>query len=253
MAKVIGTSSFGKISGKLNNFVFVIRNGKQFVRKIPKKRNTPYSPKEINVHLILSFLNSLYSNKLKPIVHKYWQDACSLKKLKMTPANFFTKENFYPLIHSMPDRNKVFSKNNMPDLSEILVTPWQAKLIEPTFLKKTLCRDASVTIEWDTNIYRQGSPDDIANVIVIYLPPIKLFRTFKLPHNFPWTPHLIKITTPKYSAVLKEQIKIWVAQGKREDGKLICKIPPKINPKYLTAFLFFSNKNSCSQSSVIKL
>jgi hypothetical protein len=91
MAEVIGL--FSEISGRVGNVIYVRRGGKTFVKKLPKKRTTPYSKTELDHHSRFGFTCKIASRICQTDELKHFWD--EVKKRNQSSHNRIFKENFH--------------------------------------------------------------------------------------------------------------------------------------------------------------
>ena len=91
MAELIGL--FSEISGRVGNVVYVRRGGKTFVKKLPKKRTTPYSKTELDQHSRFGFTCKIASRICQTEELKHFWD--EVKKRNQSSYNRISKENFH--------------------------------------------------------------------------------------------------------------------------------------------------------------
>lgn len=254
MAKYYG-SVIGTIRGKIGDLVFQSYRGIRVVGILPQKRQHKTAPnlvrkalkgeiemnkisiKKLNVHLVFGALGYLYKRKLESLIGPAWEKICSEKRLNLIGHNLFVQYNFSLLYHSIPDRQKIYDTDNMPDLSLMQIT--DGDLYEPTQIKNASYNPkiGILKVQWDPKVYIRGSREDNAHIVAIY---------WKLPHP----------TAKTYNPKAWKLMKVWgeninpIAQ--RGKGKAVITIEKHLDPKYLIAYLFFTDKNNYSPSDSFK-
>jgi len=248
MAKCYKPVLYSDVRGKMGDVVFsnykgttVVRiysdkykNRPKLIDTIDKAMNHPITKGEVRLlgsQLLLGLLSWLYKRKLGPSVGEAWEKICKSKKL--TSPDMFIGYNLSEILNSIPVADKLIGINNMPDFTKLLIT--EGTLFEQTWITKMTYNPSTgdLCMEWTTNTFIRGKPDDNAHIIIIYWGPPD-FTTLNANNSKPWS-------TMQVWSSDKESIK-------RRDGSVTIKIGEKLNPDYITGFLFFTNGPDYSRS-----
>ncbi|MDD2889814.1 MAG: hypothetical protein PHE49_04135 [bacterium] len=248
MGKCSG-SAFGRISGPVGKLLFYYRNGQQivclkqdFVRP-PEKQSIGFK----NSHNILALLIRIY-RLLSPEFHKYW-DSYN----KTVPRHtYFAGQSMSALYQSIPNKKQLISETNWFDMSQMQFV-YKERLCEPKMkIENPTYNSNKLRLKWDTGVWRDGKPDDIAHIIAIYCVPsnkdIKGYDYFYSAQ--PDTPPTI------LNSILSDggyELKVFYNKSIREQGETTMLIDENLNPKFLTVFLFFSNTTTYSRISSSQL
>ncbi|MCK4353069.1 hypothetical protein KAW65_06665 [candidate division WOR-3 bacterium] len=244
-------SPWGTIIGKLGYAIGSVYRGRQILRVYRKPKDTgnpeliksalrgEIDKKEISIssmnqrRMIFGMINRIAYQNLSSLIYPVWEP--SARRKGITGINLFAKYNIPSFYDSMPDKEKIYSYKNKPSLSSIVLTEGN---LEPAIIKETHYnkKTGRLTVIWDTHCYSCGAPSDFAYIMAIYwYMPKKAF--------YKDTVGLIKCW-----GNAKEPI------GKREEGEGEIFIKENLNPRYLTAFLFFKTPKigySPSESSQV--
>lgn len=207
MAYYIG-SPLGQIRGRLGGLIFKKWRNKNIITTLGTIKNTN-SIKQRNTRIIFSFLNSIATRKFKKLMLIHWRFLCKSRG-GYTGRTLFVHKNGGPLYHSIPNKNKLISKNNRPEISRILLSDGNLEMVfrieNATYNKE----NGELWIEWDTRTFKDGSPEDIACIAAIY------FKTYN-----DWD--------------------AWweITNYKRKEGKAKIITRENLEIKFITAFIFF--------------
>jgi hypothetical protein len=278
MAQYYG-SPYGTIRGSIGPLVFSCNKGRHIISlKLPLEINAlntiRKSTKMQNSKTLMALLMKLYHLIVKPQLSAYWKD-------RLLPLNaLIVKENMSILHHSIPDRTKLCDENNLFDISQLQLT-FKPTIYEPpariTSLRYT---DNQLQIKWDTKTYKDGTPDDIAHIVIIYCQPFsrtyapKLDMNNPIPLNIPenrTAPSVVAELAlpicpapsvvaelalpicPENRTILVTKLKVFSNSAIRAQGEATVITESNLNPKFLNVFIFFSNKTSHSQTTGVNL
>ncbi|MCK4351905.1 hypothetical protein KAW65_00675 [candidate division WOR-3 bacterium] len=239
-------SVWGEIRGKVGEGVGYVQHGKKILRAyVAKKkidRGTIYyfekekrgevekgtvSIKSIHIRYaifapLVYFAKENYENLILPA----WNKICTKRKYKMMPQNLFMKYNARILYKSIPNKDKIFSPINMPDLTQLYLTEGDlepANILNASYNRK----NGKLTIKWDKKCFFNGHPEDNTYIFAIH---------WKMPEPNEQKPKLYK--TMKYWGDAINPV------AKRGDGEAHIFISKNLDPKYGVVFLFFKNEPS---------
>lgn len=191
MAKYYG-APWGTIRGKLNGTVGTVWRGIQSARKynVPTQRGTLekyrmlkegsippelFSYEQFNIRrIIMNPLMKISSDELEAWIHPVWTSQTKEKHMVMLGHNLLVKRNFHAFLNSMPNKGQEFHPDtNSPELTALKMSDGD---LEPTQeIKKAEYNSTTggLAIEWDTNVYHNGSEDDVAWVMVLTKPIVE--------------------------------------------------------------------------------
>lgn len=228
-------SGLGIVRGKVGNLIFQFRKGKGIVYMNPVKTKYTNTPKAKNSKYTFSLSSRLFF-ALRDEIYNY----LNIKR-RFSPEkyNLFIELNKPALRNSIPDKSKVCGPDNWVDISKIYLT-FGGRLCEiPAQIKELKYDNDKLMVKWDTIAYNGvGKPDDVARIIILYCNPEK-----EQPPTGIWE-HRIE----NYS-YCKAEIKVFSGVSTRGQGETIIELEPGLDPKYLTAFLFFTNSLSHSDAT----
>lgn len=107
----IKTNIFGKISGKLDGYIFYVRNGKQCMRRKPQSCLQPLTPAQVAQQERIASLAVFYHAIKDAGLYVFWQRAAD--QLPQTGYNLLISQN-----------SKIFDvEGRIPDFSKLMLTP----------------------------------------------------------------------------------------------------------------------------------
>lgn len=196
MAKYTG-SPFGTIRGKVSGSVGQVWKGIKYLREhtYPRQggtitkfdaiergcvRGIGFKVRQFNYQrCVLGVLGYMASQNLPNLIRPVWQELCDKLKYKITGTGLFIKKNARALWETFPNRDAEFSYTNFPDMTHLQVSDG---LLEPTqsiAASLAFCAMPAgvnyVTINWNTNTFRNGKSDDIAWLAVYKHPSVEEF------------------------------------------------------------------------------
>lgn len=199
MAKYTG-SPFGTLRGKLGPSVGGTWKGIKYVREYLKPsrqgtirkydldgtgctRGINFSFRQFNYSRgIFGLLTHLSRQVHNDLISRVWQTLANKLKLKQTGMNLFVKKNARVLWKGITG-NQILSENYLPDFTQMLISDG---ILEPTRIVSKAEKNIPlagqphfVEIDWDTNIFRNGSPNDDAFVAVYHEPTSREIGMFE--------------------------------------------------------------------------
>ncbi|MDI6840787.1 MAG: hypothetical protein QMD71_08080 [bacterium] len=220
-------SPLGIIRGKLGPFLFTSHKGKAVVKMLPPKEKLRRDDiPHINERFIFSSLGYLFK-VLNPIIYPYWKDYATHKR-PFSEYGLFMKYNLPPLYTSIPDKQKLLSPDNYPNISHISLT-YGGYLQDRSQITSISYEAGVININWSPIICGNGRPDDVAHIIVLYWESERISKKFAVEKQW-------------------KKIRFWYLKAKRCDGCISMEVERGLSPNYITAFIFFTNDRSYSQS-----
>ena len=230
----IKSSVLGEITGKVGPFVFQRHKGKRII-KIYSKPQKPPTLRQKNVKLAFGFVSHLSNVLQKSVISPIWEPLAKRKRL--TGAVYFCKENVGILYDSMPQPDKLYHKNNLPDISRLFLSLGVADPVQRIERLEYDRQTGEVKVFWDGRHFSTGRADDKVYLVVIHweisYQGLKYYGkkckngTGKFPAPKPWS-----------------KLKVWGDAlnpiAIRSDGAASLEIDKGIKKGQLVAWLFFS-------------
>lgn len=134
-------------------------------------RGIRYSHAQLNFRTaVFATLGNIARLSYDSLIDMVWQTLCDKKRWKKTGLNLFIQTNARLLWSSMRGDIHI-AQDNIPDMTKMLVSDGDLEET-PGILTATIpiLAPAGATITWDTNIYRNGSPNDDAWLAIYQRP-----------------------------------------------------------------------------------
>ncbi|MFA5033208.1 MAG: hypothetical protein WC614_09320 [bacterium] len=249
MARCLG-GAFGTIRGSVGNVTFSYVRGKQIVYL---KRDYTLFPKEQsvgfkNMSTLLALTMRIY-HLLQPEFRKYWKK----HNYQMLEHNSFIRQNIGFLYDSIPNKKLPISEDNWVDLSAMNPI-YEGKIYEPHNVPKNLKYEGNqLSLKWDSRVYKNGTPEDVAHILVFYCKPSD--KDMKVFDNLFYSNEVDKyggenaFFTKKRNSILSDgdyELKIFYGRSMRGRGETSIFIDEGLEPRFLSVFLFFSNEMTYS-------
>ncbi|MFA5033122.1 MAG: hypothetical protein WC614_08890 [bacterium] len=241
--------SFGTISGTIGNITFVNRKGKQvlYQRRDPDEiRSHPNTPFK-NTNTIMGLLMRMY-HLLGPTFRKYWGKGYK----RDSEHNYFIHQSMGYLYSSIPDKKQLISNSNRIDLSKMFPV-YGGKMYEPRLKIEDLSYESGrLHLKWYTGTFREGKPDDTANILALYFAP-RAKGTHTLDYLFETGQTKNLTDDGQFKAINsimvnnmcsdKYELKMFYGKAVRKQGEATIFIDENLDKRFLATFLFFSNGN----------